>query len=225
MTTTTEASGLSAARPLLRGYLHAAAAIAAAAGGTYLVAQASDDRLRQLSMLVYGVALTLLFGFSAAYHVRTWTPARRAILRRIDHANIFVLIAATYTPLAFNLLSGWWRVGVLGAAWTAAVIGVGIAVAGIDLRRWARTGLYVGLGWIALPALGQMSAALPRSAIGLIVIGGALYSAGALLYARRTPDPWPRIFGYHEVFHLLTIAAAAVFYVVILVFVLPAPRP
>ncbi len=213
------------ARPLLRGYFHALAAIAAAMGGTYLVAQSSDDRPRQLSMLAYGVALTLLFAFSAVYHVHTWPPARRVILRRIDHANIFIVIAATYTPLAFNLLSGWWRVGVLGAAWGAALVGIGIAVAGVPLRRWARAGLYVGLGWIAFPSLGQMSAALPWGAIGLIITGGALYSLGAVLYAHRWPDPWPRVFGYHEVFHLLTIAAAAAFYVVILVFVLPAPRP
>ena len=213
------------ARPLLRGYLHAGAAIAAAVGGTYLVARSGDDRLRQLSMLVYAIALTLLFAFSAVYHVHSWTPARRVILRQIDHANIFILIAATYTPLAFNLLPGWWRVGVLGTAWGAALVGVGLAVAGIRLGRWARTGLYVGLGWIALPSIGQMSAVLPWGAIGLMVTGGALYSVGALLYAHRRPDPWPRVFGYHEVFHLLTIAAAAAFYVVILVFVLPAPRP
>lgn len=176
-------------------------------------------------MLVYAVALTLLFAFSAAYHLQTWTPGRRAILRRIDHANIFILIAATYTPLAFNLLSGWWRVGVLGASWGAALVGVGVAIAGVRLRRWARTGLYVGLGWIALPTVGQLSAALPRQAIGLIITGGALYSVGALLYAQRRPDPWPGVFGYHEVFHFLTIAAAAAFYVAILVYVLPAPRP
>jgi len=213
------------ARPLLRGYFHAGAAVVAALGGTYLVAQSSGDRPRQLSMLVYGAGLALLFAFSALYHVHTWAPARRAILRRIDHANIFVLIAATYTPLAFNLLSGWWRVGILGAAWGAALVGVGTAVAGVQLHRWARAGLYVGLGWIALPALGQISAALPWPAIGLLISGGVLYSVGALLYARRRPDPWPRVFGYHEVFHLLTIAAAVAFYVVVLVYVLPAPRP
>ncbi len=211
-------------RPLLRGYLHAGAAVVAALGGTYLVAQSSGDRPRQLSMLVYGAGLTVLFAFSAAYHVHTWAPARRAILRRIDHANIFVLIAATYTPLAFNLLSGWWRVGILGAVWGAALVGIGAAVVGVQLRRWARAGLYVGMGWIALAALGQISAALPWPAIGLLITGGALYSAGALLYARKWPDPWPRVFGYHEVFHLLTIAAAIAFYVVVLVYVLPAPR-
>src|SRR6266545_3297931 len=127
---------VSSARPLLRGYLHAGAAVVAALGGTYLVVLSSGDQPRQLSMLVYGVSLTLLFAVSAHYHLHTWAPARRAILRRIDHANIFVLIAATYTPLAFNLLSGWWRVAILGAVWGAALVGVGAAVAGVQLRRW-----------------------------------------------------------------------------------------
>ena len=213
------------ARPRLRGYFHAGAAVVAALGGSCLVVLASDDRPRQLSMLVYGAGLTVLFAFSAVYHVHTWAPARRAILRRIDHANIFLLIAATYTPLAFNVLSGWWRVGILGAVWGVALVGVGTAVAGVQLRRWVRAGLYVGTGWIAVAALGEISAALPWPAIGLIVTGGALYSVGALLYARKWPDPWPRVFGYHEIFHLLTIAAAVAFYVVVLVYLLPAPRP
>ncbi len=212
-------------RPLLRGYLHAGAAVVAALGGTYLVVLSSDDGPRQLSMLVYGAGLTLLFALSAVYHLHTWTPVRSRLLRRIDHANIFVLIAATYTPLAFNMFSGGWRVGILGAVWGAALIGVGAAVAGVQLRRGARAGLYVGMGWIALVALGQISTALPWPAIGLLTTGGVLYSAGALLYARRWPDPWPRVFGYHEVFHLLTIAAAVAFYVVVLVYVLPAARP
>ena len=216
---------VSSARPLLRGYLHAGAALVAALGGTYLVVLSSADRPRQLSMLVYGSGLTLLFTVSALYHLHTWATVRGSILRRLDHANIFVLIAATYTPLAFNLLSGWWRVGILGAVWGGALVGVGAAIASVQLRRGARAGLYVAMGWIALAALGQISAALPWPAIGLLITGGALYSVGALLYARRWPDPWPRVFGYHEVFHLLTVAAALAFYVVVLVYVLPAARP
>jgi len=216
---------LFSARPLLRGYLHAWAAIGAAIGGTYLVVLSSDDRPRQLSMLVYGVGLTLLFAFSALYHLRTWGPVRESILRRIDHANIFVLIAATYTPLAFNVLSGSWRVAILGAVWGAALVGVVAAVAAVQLRRWARAGLYVAMGWIALAAMGQISEALPWPAIALVISGGVMYSTGALFYAVRWPDIWPRIFGYHEVFHLLTIAGALAFYLVVLVYVLPAPRP
>jgi len=213
------------ARPLLRGYLHAGAAVGAALGGTSLVVLSSGDWPRQLSMLVYGAGVTLLFAFSALYHLRAWGPVRAAILRRIDHANIFVVIAATYTPLAFNMLSEGWRVGILGAVWGAAIVGVGAAVAGAQLHRWARAGLYVGMGWIALAAMGQISETLPWPGIALLITGGVLYSAGALFYAGRWPDLWPRTFGYHEVFHLLTIAGALAFYIVVLVYVLPAPRP
>jgi len=216
---------VSTARPLLRGYLHAGAALLAVLGGTYLVMLSDGDVPRQLSMLVYGASLTLLFGVSAIYHMHAWTPTPGVILRRIDHANIFVLIAATYTPLAFNLLSGWWRVGILVGVWGAALVGVGAAAAGVQLHRGARAGLYVGMGWIALVAFSQIPAALPWLAVTLLVTGGVLYSAGALFYALRWPDAWPRVFGYHEVFHLLTIAAAAVFYVVVLVYVIPAARP
>jgi hemolysin III len=212
------------ARPLLRGYLHAGAAAFAALGGGYLVVLSSGDRPRQLSMLVYGVGLTLLFTFSAIYNLRAWAPVRAAILRRIDHANIFVVIAATYTPIAFNMLSGSWRIVILGVVWGAALVGIGSAAAGVDVGRGTRAGLYVGLGWIALAAWGQMSTALPWPAIGLLATGGVLYSAGAVIYARRWPDPWPRVFGYHEVFHLLTIAAAAAFFLLVLVYALPAER-
>ncbi len=218
-------ASLPSARPLLRGYLHAAAALVAAVGGTYLVVLSSGDPPRQLSMAVYGAGLAVLFAGSALYHVHTWTPVRGAILRRIDHANIFVLIAATYTPLAVNILSGWWRVGILSAVWGAALVGIAAAIAGVQTRRALRAGLYVAMGWIALAAFGQLPAALPWPAIGLLITGGVLYSVGAVLYARRWPDLWPRIFGYHEVFHLVTIAAAVAFYVVVLVYVVPAPRP
>lgn len=216
---------LAPTRPLLRGYLHAGAALAALAGGTYLVLKSSGDPGRQLSMLVYAVGLTLLFALSAVYHVRMWTPATAALLRRIDHANIFILIAATNTPIAFNLLTGWWRAGVLGVVWGAALVGVGSAAAGVTLHRWLRSGLYVGMGWVTVAAVPQLAAVVPWAAIGLLVAGGALYSVGALLYAGQRPDPWPRVFGYHEVFHVLTIAGAAAFYIVIAVYVLPAPSP
>ena len=216
---------VSSARPLLRGYLHAGAALVAALGGTYLVVLSNADRARQLSLLVYGTALTLLFAVSALYHLHIWATVPGTILRRIDHANIFILIAATYTPLAFNMLSGWWRVGILGAVWGVALAGVVAEIAGVQLRRGARAGLYVAMGWIALVFLGRILAVLPWPAIVLLITGGALYTVGALLYARRWPDPWPRVFGYHEIFHLLTVAAAVAFYVVILVYVVPAARP
>ncbi len=212
-------------RPLLRGYLHAGAAILSVLGGSYLVVLSRADPPRLLSMLVYGAGLTLLFAVSATYHLRAWGPASGSILRRLDHASIFVLIASTYTPVAFNLLSGAWRSGVLATVWSLAAAGAAIAVAGVQLARWLRVAIYIAMGWVAAAAIGQIDPALPSGAAAALVAGGLLYTIGAVLYALRWPDPWPRVFGYHEIFHVLTIVAAAVFYALILAYVLPAPRP
>lgn len=213
------------ARPILRGYLHAGAAVLSVLGGSYLVVLSRADPPRLLSMLVYGLGLTLLFAVSAVYHLRTWGPGRAAILRRLDHASIFVLIASTYTPVAFNLLSGAWRFGVLTTVWALAAAGATIAVAGVQLDRWLRVAIYIAMGWIAGLAIWQIEPALPVGATAALVAGGVLYTIGAVLYALRWPDPWPRVFGYHEIFHVLTIAAAAVFYTLIVAYVVPAPRP
>lgn len=212
------------ARPLLRGYLHAVAAVLSVLGGAYLVALSRSDPPRLVSMLVYATGLTLLFAVSAVYHLRAWAPGHAAILRRLDHASIFVLIASTYTPIAFNLLSGPWRAGVLVTVWALAGAGATIAVVGMQLARRLRVVVYITMGWVATVAVAQVDPALPPGALAALVAGGLLYTIGAVLYALRRPDPWPRVFGYHEIFHVLTIAAAALFYALILVYVVPAPR-
>ena len=213
------------ARPILRGYLHAGAAVLSVLGGSYLVVLSRADPPRLLSMVVYGLGLTLLFAVSAVYHLRTWGPGRAAILRRLDHASIFVLIASTYTPVAFNLLSGAWRVGVLVTIWALAAAGATIAVAGVQLDRRLRVAIYIAMGWLAGIAIAQVDPPLAAGAIAALVAGGLLYTIGAVFYALRWPDPWPRVFGYHEIFHVFTVAAAAIFYGLILAYVLPAPRP
>lgn len=212
-------------RPLFRGYLHAGAAVLSVFGGSYLVVLSRGDPPRSFSMLVYGSGLALLFAVSAVYHLRPWGPSRARILRRLDHASIFVLIASTYTPVAFNLLSGAWRIGVLVTIWILAAAGAAVAVAGVQLARWLRVAIYIAMGWLAGLAIGQIDPALPAGVTAALLVGGLLYTAGAVLYALRWPDPWPRVFGYHEIFHLLTIVAAAFFYALILAYVLPAPRP
>lgn len=211
-------------RPLFRGYLHAGGAVLSLIGGMYLVALSRSDPPRLVSMLVYATGLTLLFAVSAAYHLRAWGPARARILRRLDHASIFVLIASTYTPVAFNLLAGVWRTGLLATVWALAAVGAASAIAGAQLRRGVRVAIYVGMGWLAVAAFGRIDPPLPALATGALVAGGLLYTVGAVLYAVRWPDPWPRVFGYHEIFHVLTIVAAACFYALILVYVVPAPR-
>ena len=211
-------------RPLFRGYLHAGGAVLSVIGGTYLVVLSREDPPRLGSMLVYGAGLTLLFAVSAVYHLRAWGPARAGILRRLDHASIFILIASTYTPVAFNLLSGSWRLAVLVIAWALALAGAGVAIAGVHLARWLRVGIYIAMGWIAIAAFTQIDPVLPPQAVAALVAGGLLYTIGAVLYALRWPDPWPRVFGYHEIFHLLTIVAPALFYALSLTNVVPAPR-
>lgn len=213
------------ARPILRGYLHAGAAVLSVLGGSYLVVLSRADPPRLLSMVVYGLGLTLLFAVSAVYHLRTWGPGRAAILRRLDHASIFVLIASTYTPVAFNLLSGAWRVGVLVTIWILAAAGAAFAVAGVQLARWLRVAIYIAMGWLAGIAIAQVDPPLAAGAIAALVTGGLLYTIGAVFYALRWPDPWPRIFGYHEIFHVFTVVAAALFYGLIAAYVLPAVRP
>ena len=166
------------ARPILRGYLHAGAAVLSVLGGSYLVVLSRADPPRLLSMVVYGLGLTLLFAVSAVYHLRTWGPGRAAILRRLDHASIFVLIASTYTPVAFNLLSGAWRVGVLVTIWALAAAGATIAVAGVQLDRRLRVAIYIAMGWLAGIAIAQVDPPLAAGAIAALVTGGLLYTIG-----------------------------------------------
>jgi hemolysin III len=144
----------------------------------------------------------------------------RRVLRAVDHANIFVLIAGTYTPLCVTLLGGWVRVAILVTIWALALTGIGLAVINERLPRWVNASLYVGMGWVALLVLPALWAAM-RWGVALLVLGGALYTVGAVIYARKRPDPFPLTFGYHEVFHLFVIAGSVAFAVAIGVWTLP----
>ncbi len=211
-------------KPLLRGYLHAAAAIAAVICTIALAILSAHDRPKQISFIIYGASSILLFGWSALYHLGNWSPKVRATMRRIDHANIFVLIAGTYTPVAFNLLSGGVRVALLAIIWTLAALGMAAAAPALRIPRPVLAGLYVAMGWVALGFLPQIAAAIGVNSLFLMGLGGVLYTLGAIAYAFHKPDPWPRVFGYHEVFHLATVAAAASFLVFMLQHVLPYTR-
>jgi hemolysin III len=213
-----------AVRPLLRGYLHALAAVAVIVGTAVMLALTAGDRLKQASLLLYGASSLVLFGMSALYHIGTWEPRQRALLRRLDHANIFLLIAGTYTPIAFNVLSGGWRVGILLAVWALALVGM-IAVAPfLRLPRAVTVSLYIATGWVALAAIPPIVVRLGMAGLLLLVLGGLCYTAGALAYALKKPALWPRVFGYHEVFHLGTLAANATFFAFMLLYVVPAVR-
>jgi hemolysin III len=209
------------AKPRLRGWSHAIGAVFAAAGAALLVVLSRQQPAKAVTMLIYGLSLVLLLAVSAVYHIGTWRPRVRAVLRGVDHANIFLFIAATYTAIVFNAMTGWWRAGILVSIWLLAVLGMATLTGAISLPRWAVAGLYLGLGWIGVAAVPQIAAELGLPALLLILLGGLLYSTGALAYAFKRPRLWPRTFGYHEVFHLLVLGASASFFVVLALYVVP----
>ncbi len=204
--------------PRLRGALHAAAFPLALAAGGLLVALAPSGTAR-LGAAVYTITSALLFGVSAAYHRGRGPAWLRDLLHRCDHANIYLIIAGTYTPLALLALHGGVRVVVLAVIWAGAAAGTVFRVAWMHAPRWLYTSLYLALGWVALAVLPQLARGAGVAVVGLVVAGGVLYSLGGVVYALRRPDPLPGWFGFHEVFHSLTVAAyaaqyAAVFLVV-----------
>ena len=212
------------AKPLMRGWSHAAAALVAIAGLVALIVITRNDPAKLVSMIIYGSALVLLFGVSATYHIVKWPPRVKDWLRRADHATIFVFIAATYTPLAFNVLDGWWRTGVLVAIWVCAAAGVAGAAPFLRIPPRPLAGLYLAMGWLAVVALVPLTAALGWAAAALMALGGLQYSLGAAAYAFKRPRLWPKVFGYHELFHLAVITASVTFYVLIVRFAVPFHR-
>ena len=218
------------AKPLLRGWFHAVAAVGAVVVTFALTWLSRDDPPRLYSMLVFGLSMVVLYTVSAIYHIGSWTDKPRRVLRSLDHSNISLLIAGTYTPLCFNLLNGTFRTVMLTAVWASALLGVALAVSiGLPGVTWQvprplSTALYIAMGWISILAIPAFLEVLPWHVIGLLLLGGALYTVGAVIYARKKPNPFPRVLGFHEIFHLFVIAGSVVFTVVIWVWVLPFPR-
>jgi hemolysin III len=206
--------------PRLRGVSHAVAFFLAAGAGLRAVAHAPAGRAT-VAGAIYGFGLVALFGGSALYH-RWPAPGRvKAALQRLDHGTIFVFIAASYTPIALIVLHGALAWAILGIAWTGAAAGVTFSLGWIDAPRRVIARSYLALGWVAVLALPGLLDRLGPQPLALLGGGGLLYSAGAVIYARQRPDPWPRWFGFHEIFHALVIAAAAAQYIALVVWVLP----
>ena len=207
-------------KPKLRGWLHLATAPLTLAAGIVLVVMSPTATTRIGSALFAGSAL-VLFSVSAIYHTGTWSPRTWAFLRRFDHSNIFVLIAGSYTPLALILLEGTERVVLLATVWTCAVLGVLFRVFWTDAPRWLYTPIYIAMGWSALffipgfidGATSRLGTGMAIGVLVLIAAGGVLYTLGGAVYGFKFPDPSPRWFGFHEVFHTFTILAFTTHYV------------
>jgi hemolysin III len=200
--------------PRLRGLLHAWAFWFAAVAAAVLVAVAPDGRAR-LAAVIYGAGLCALFGASATYHRWRGSPRWKPILRRVDHSTIFLFIAASYTPVSLLVLEPPLRWIVLGSVWGGAVVGVVMSVCWINAPRVLVACCYIAVGWVALAAIPQLFDHLGAGPPLLLLAGGILYSLGAAAYATKRPNPWPRTYGFHEVFHSLVIAAAVVHFVAI----------
>jgi hemolysin III len=207
------------AKPVLRGVFHELGFYVAAVVGAVLVVTAEPGRARAAAA-IFASCVALCFGASALYHRPTWPPRARAWLARLDHAGVYLLIAGTYAPFGLIVMSKGWAIPVLAIVWGGALVAILVKLFWVHAPKRLSAAIGLTLGWVGAAAFPQL---LKLSTVGLVLVvaGGLLYTAGAVVYARRRPDPVPRVFGYHELFHVLTIAAAACQYVAVAFYVLP----
>ena len=203
--------------PVLRGYLHLAAAIVAPFALIPLLSAADSPR-EVVGGAVFGASLIALYWTSATFHLVPFGHRLRDMIRRLDHAVIFVFIAGAYTPFALTLMGDEWGVPVLAVVGGLAGVGVIATLTAPALPRWIRVGLYLAIGWVGIVAVSELLTTLPWKAFAMLVSSGILFSLAGATYGARRPDPFPRVFGYHEMFHALQIAATVVLYLVVLVY-------
>jgi hemolysin III len=204
-------------KPRLRGFLHTYAAALSIASGAALIAVAAALKggAAVVTTSVYSATVTLLFGTSALYHRRTWSPRAHRLMKRLDHSMIFVFIAGTYTPIAALTLPRTAAIAVLVTVWTGAVVGVALQTAWPSAPRWLSVPCYIALGWVAVFVLPDLLHNAGVAALVLILLGGAVYTIGGVVYGLKRPDPVPGVFGFHEVFHACTLVAAICHYVAV----------
>lgn len=209
------------ARPLLRGVLHQFALALAVAAGIVLVAETDGGR-RIAAAAVFACSAATMLALSAAYHRITWSPRARLRMRRADHAGIYVLIAGTYTPVGLLVLHGALQKVVLGVVWTGAAAAILLKLFWVGAPKWLSVVIAIGLGWVGVAAIPQLVRADGVAPVVLIALGGLAYTCGGIVYARRRPDPIPTVFGYHELFHALTLVGLTLQYVAIAFFIVGA---
>ena len=205
-------------RPLLRGALHQAAFVVALVVGSLLVVSADGAR-RHLAAAVFAGSVAAMLGASALYHRVTWSPRLRPWMRRLDHAGIYLLIAGTYTPVGLLSLHGTLQHVTLAIVWAGAAVAIVLKFAWVGAPKWLAAATGIALGWAGVAALPQVAETAGIAAVVLLAAGGIAYTAGAVVYALKKPDPFPRVFGYHEVFHALTLVAVACQYVAVAFYV------
>jgi hemolysin III len=210
-------------RPLLRGWLHLVAFVVAVVGAPFVVARAPTAGAAA-ALAIYMTSIAALFGVSAAFHRVRWSAGARRRMRRVDHATIFIAIAGTNTAVAGLALRGWAQILILALVWGGAAVGIIVRQLWLEAPKWAVAVPYVVVGWCALAVLPQLLHSLGGAGFGLLAAGGAFYTAGAIVYARKRPNPVPGVFGYHEVFHACTVVGAVLHFLVVVLYALPRAR-
>lgn len=210
-------AAVEAVRPKLRGVSHLVMAPIAAVMAAVLVTNTQGTG--RVTTGVFGIFLVGLYATSGSYHVPRWRGRVRMWWGRADTAMIVLFIAGTFTPIAFHALEGGWRLWSLVVAWVVAVAGAGIAISPITAPRWLRTSGYLAIGWLMVVPMWKVAESLPLAGTALIILGGVLYTIGGVVYATKKPNPAPEWFGFHEVFHLLVVAASICHYLAILRYV------
>ena len=207
-------------KPRLRGRIHQVAFFVSIPAGVVLVLLASGPVATAVT-LIYAVSLSAVFGSSAAYHRGVWSERAHRWMRRLDHSMIFVLIAGSYTPISVLVLDGTWEAVLLSLVWTGAAIGVTLKMVRPHGLSVTSAILYMGLGWLAMIAFPQLVRGMTTAEVALMISGGLLYTAGAIVFASRKPDPRPETFGYHEIWHAFMVAAATCHYAMVLLVLRP----
>jgi hemolysin III len=206
---------ISKLREPVNGLTHLGGAIAALFGQIALLVAASNGVAKFVSVLIYGLSLVTLFSASATYHMVDAGPRVMRILRKFDHSAIYLLIAGTYTPICINAFSGFYRWGLLAIIWSIALVGILVNLFYINKPRWLSATVYVIMGWLCVSAAGQMTTALTPMALAWLIIGGVVYTFGAVVYATKLFDFVPGKFGFHEVWHIFVLLGAAAHFVAV----------
>ncbi len=212
-------------REPVSGLTHLGAAVAAAIGMTILLYLSREDIPKQLSILVYGSALILMFAASACYHLVNSSPQVTQRLRKLDHSAIYLLIAGTYTPICLQFFTDFWRWGLLAIIWSMALVGIIVKVFIINAPRWLTASIYLLMGWLSIMAIKQILIAMPVGALSWLIVGGGFFTIGAIIYITKKPNFYPGVFGFHEIWHIFVILGCLSHFIVVTKYVALSTHP